>query len=195
MPRPLAPCVLALALLLHAPPAAAQEPSDGAMFHVDDASTPPRYLPAEAVVLPGSLVQLMLFGGRPHSLTLDERPDLDADLPGGEGVAEFRAPAEPGTYAFHDKHHPDMRGRLIVRAASDAVPANATPAPTPTPTPAVTPTPATPAPASGTYPAPEPGPPTATPGATPPTGRETPGAGLPALATLAAILAILRRRG
>lgn len=94
------------------------------MVHMDLSTDPPRYVPDEIALVPGGLVQLMLFGDAPaHSLTLDEDPSRSAEvLPGAEMVraAEFRAPDAPGRYPFHDKHS-GARGLLVVSAGETTI--------------------------------------------------------------------------
>jgi len=113
-----------LALLVTAPGAIAQarQPQTDYMVHMDLGASPPRYVPDELVLVPGGLVQLMLFGkGDAHTLTLDV-PGYAAIVPAGtqdgfyERSAEFRAPTQPGEYRFHDEKS-GATGRLIVQAA------------------------------------------------------------------------------
>lgn len=124
----LALLVASLPLVLAAAPAAAQEPEpqDAFMVHLDTSGAAPAYIPGTAqpfVIVPGGLMQLMLFGKGPaHSLTLDVDPSLEADVPASEQegfyerTAELHAPTVEGTYAFHDRHDPAAHGTLIVRA-------------------------------------------------------------------------------
>ena len=126
--RPLPLAFLLLALLASTPLSLAQEstPQRDWMVHMsrDDAGW--RYVPDRIVLLPGGLVQLMVFGEGQFSLTLDDLPDRDADIATTTGTvrtAELRAPDEPGEYPFHDRYHPEARGILVVRAAAPMAPA------------------------------------------------------------------------
>lgn len=118
----------ALALALAAPVAlSARTPQADYMVHMDLSGEVPKFIPNELTLLPGGVVQLMLFGkGAAHSLTLAE-PGYDADVAPGvadgyyERVAEFRGPTTPGTYAFHDKYSA-AKGTLIVASADAPTP-------------------------------------------------------------------------
>lgn len=132
--RLLLPALLVLALV---PLASAQDsPQQDVMVHMDGRDGAWTYVPATITLVPSGLVQLMIFGEGKHSLTLDDLPGYDADIasPGGPiRTAEFRAPETPGRYPFHDKHHPEAKGILIVSAAgasnaSAAQPASDAPA-------------------------------------------------------------------
>ncbi|HET6405211.1 MAG TPA: cupredoxin domain-containing protein [Candidatus Thermoplasmatota archaeon] len=135
--------LLALALVPLAPGAIAadhgDEPQEAWMLHVDNSDGALRFVPDRIVLVPGGTVQLMIFGQGHglYSVTLDGMPEYEAEVDtAGAGivhVAEFAAPTTPGEYPFHDKHHPEAKGLLIVKApsatsgaqASDAQPANA----------------------------------------------------------------------
>lgn len=126
---------LTFAMLLSAAPAAdpAEEPQDAWMLHLDGLAGSLRFVPDRIVLVPGGTVQLMVFGqghGR-YTVTLDDAPASEAEVDtAGAGVvhvAEFAAPLAPGEYPFHDRHHPEARGVLVVKAAGPDA-ASATPA-------------------------------------------------------------------
>lgn len=119
--------VLLLLALALAPSAAAETPQESWMVHVDGAGHALRFVPDRILVVPGGTVQLMVFGndhGR-YSLVLEEPPGFEAEVdtaaPGIVHIAEFAAPRTPGTYAFHDRHHPSARGILTVAAPSASI--------------------------------------------------------------------------
>lgn len=126
----LAPILLALPLLGAAASSEPTEPQDDWMVHMQRADGAWSYVPSTITLVPGGLVQLMVFGDGQFSLTLDDHPEFDADIVSQTGTvrtAEFRAPMQSGSYAFHDKHHPEARGTLVVapRAAAASVTAEA----------------------------------------------------------------------
>ena len=49
-----------------------------------------------------------------HSVTSDTADVFSRDVDGGE-KASLTAPSQPGTYAFHCKYHPNMKGTLTVK--------------------------------------------------------------------------------
>lgn len=118
--------VLSLVAMASTPSAAGEGetvPQNDWMVHMDNSTGTWRYVPNEIVLVPGGLVQLMVFGGGQYSLTLDAPPGYDADIATLEGAvrtAEFHAPLEEGRYPFHDKYHPEALGTLIVRALARA---------------------------------------------------------------------------
>lgn len=128
--------LLVLGAPLAFPTATAQSspPQDDYMVHLGKIDGEPAFVPNRLLIVPGGTVQLMIFGGGPNSLTLTDVEGYDADIPTeAEGVrtAEFRAPMEQGTYAFHDKYVPERRGVLVVQAREDESAAES-PASTPT---------------------------------------------------------------
>lgn len=116
------PALLALALALLAPAALAQQaPQQDWMVHMERTEDGWRYVPDTITLVPGGLVQLMVFGPGQFSLTLDGMPDYDADIASGEGTvrtSEFAAPATPGRYPFRDKYHPETTGLLVVQGTA-----------------------------------------------------------------------------
>lgn len=135
------PIVLAFALLVpFTPGTTAQEeeaPQDAWMLHVDGTAGSLRFVPDRIILVPGGTVQLMVFGqghGR-YSVTLDDAPEFEAEVdtaaPGAVHVAEFAAPTRPGEYPFHDKHHPEAKGLLVVKPAAGSAPASASDATVP----------------------------------------------------------------
>lgn len=106
------------------PQASAQEeaaPQNEWMVHMDKSTGSWRYVPERPVLVPGGLVQLMVFGEGQYSIVLDDLPSVSADIATTEGTirtAELVAPSEPGDYPFHDKYHPEARGVLVVREAA-----------------------------------------------------------------------------
>lgn len=126
---PMRTILLPLILLALLPAAAvAQDPApqSSVMIHMDGAGGSLRFIPARVVVTPGATVQLMIFGQDHglYSFTLDDDPSrealVDTSSPGTVHTAEFAAPDAPGEYAFHDRHHPQARGVLVVMAAGGA---------------------------------------------------------------------------
>lgn len=123
MPRLLLLPILAAPLALAATASAQDESQDAApqndwMIHMDRSSGAWRFLPERPVLVPGGMVQLMVFGNGQHSLVLDHSPSVGADIGSKEGTirtASFAAPTTPGAYPFHDKYHPEARGVLVVR--------------------------------------------------------------------------------
>lgn len=120
--------LVATALALLAPAALAQEPQpqDSWMVHVDGSGDSVRFVPDRLLVVPGGIIQLMIFGqghGR-YSLTLDEpgyEAEVDTSAGGVMHVAEFAAPKASGEYAFRDRHHESARGTLIVQRAAPSI--------------------------------------------------------------------------
>lgn len=161
-----------LAFALVALPGAFAQPQEGAMVHVakDKDTGAYSYVPERVEVFAGTPVELMIFGDAQHSMTSDDGL-FDADVRSTGSVASktFAAPDAAGSYAFHCKHHPEMKGVLVV-SARDAAPTSAA------------------APAAGA-PAPE----SPTPEA-PDEAREVPLPGVVALLALLALVAFGRRR-
>lgn len=120
------PLLLLACLALPIPSVAtsAGTPQQDVMVHLDTSGATPKFVPGTAVpieIAPGGLVQLMLFGKGPaHSLTLDDLPGYEADVPASdadgfyERTAELHAPTTPGSYRFHDRHDPSAVGTLVV---------------------------------------------------------------------------------
>jgi plastocyanin len=69
--------------------------------------------PASATIDAGEHVQFVNHDSVKHSVTADSGGSFDKDVAGnGEADVEF---SSPGTYAFHCKYHPAMKGTVIVR--------------------------------------------------------------------------------
>lgn len=119
----------ALALAILAPSVLAQaEPEDSWMIHMDGSGDALRFVPDKFAVVPGGIVQLMIFGSDhgKYSLVLEGARTYEAEVdtaePGVVHVAEFAAPSTPGDHAFFDKHHPGARGVLTVARAAASAP-------------------------------------------------------------------------
>ncbi len=70
---------------------------------------------APVTVAPGAVVAVTNMDAAGHTVTVDQGQAFDVDVRGSGGTGTFTAPAEPGSYAFHCKYHPNMHGTLIVK--------------------------------------------------------------------------------
>ena len=67
-------------------------------------------------VAPGAEVKVINMDTAEHTVTADQDATLfDVEVKENGGTATFKAPSEPGTYAFHCKYHPNMHGSLTVK--------------------------------------------------------------------------------
>jgi plastocyanin len=65
-------------------------------------------------VSPGGQINIVNKDTVEHSVTSDTAGVFSQDVDGGE-KATLTAPSQPGTYAFHCKYHPNMKGTLTVK--------------------------------------------------------------------------------
>jgi plastocyanin len=65
-------------------------------------------------VSPGATVMVMNSDPETHSVTADTGDAFDVTVEAGAS-ATFKAPDEPGSYAYHCSFHSDMHGMLSVR--------------------------------------------------------------------------------
>jgi plastocyanin len=70
---------------------------------------------APITVAPGAVVAVANVDAAGHTVTADQGQAFDVDVRGSGGTGTFTAPAEPGSYAFHCKYHPNMHGTLTVK--------------------------------------------------------------------------------
>jgi len=67
-------------------------------------------------VAPGAEVKVINMDTAEHTVTADQNATLfDVEVKENGGTATFKAPSEPGTYAFHCTYHPNMHGSLTVK--------------------------------------------------------------------------------
>ncbi|WP_052355065.1 cupredoxin domain-containing protein [Arthrobacter sp. I3] len=67
-------------------------------------------------VAPGAEVKVINMDTAEHTVTADQNATLfDVEVKENGGTATFKAPSEPGTYAFHCNYHPNMHGSLTVK--------------------------------------------------------------------------------
>ena len=67
-------------------------------------------------VAPGAEVKVINMDTAEHTVTADQDATLfDVEVKENGGTATFKAPSEPGTYAFHCNYHPNMHGSLTVK--------------------------------------------------------------------------------
>ena len=67
-------------------------------------------------VAPGAEVKVVNRDTAEHTVTADQGVALfDVEVQENGGTATFKAPSEPGTYAFHCTYHPSMHGSLTVK--------------------------------------------------------------------------------
>ncbi|MFY9918245.1 MAG: cupredoxin domain-containing protein [Mycobacterium sp.] len=65
-------------------------------------------------VAPGAEINIVNKDTVEHSVTSDTSGVFSQDVDGGENKT-LTAPSQPGTYQFHCKYHPNMKGTLIVK--------------------------------------------------------------------------------
>jgi plastocyanin len=65
-------------------------------------------------VAPGASVEVQNEDGFPHTVTADNG-EFDTGQIGGDGTAQFTAPSQAGSYAFHCNVHPTMKATLTVQ--------------------------------------------------------------------------------
>lgn len=65
-------------------------------------------------VAPGTQITVVNNDSVEHSVTSDTSGVFSQDVDGGENKT-LTAPMQPGTYQFHCKYHPAMKGTLIVQ--------------------------------------------------------------------------------
>ena len=61
----------------------------------------------------GALIGVVNEDDVKHTVTSDAAGVFDVEVP-PHGQAQFRAPANPGTYPYHCTYHPGMMGELVV---------------------------------------------------------------------------------
>lgn len=67
-------------------------------------------------VAPGAEVKVINMDTAEHTVTADQNATLfNVEVKENGGTATFKAPSEPGTYAFHCNYHPNMHGSLTVK--------------------------------------------------------------------------------
>lgn len=66
-------------------------------------------------VAPGAKVTVTNMDSVEHTVTADQGSAFDVEIKENGGTATFTAPAQPGTYAFHCRYHPNMHGTLTVK--------------------------------------------------------------------------------
>ena len=67
-------------------------------------------------VAPGAEVTVINKDTAEHTVTADQDATLfDVEVKENGGTATFKAPSEPGTYAFHCTYHSNMHGSLTVK--------------------------------------------------------------------------------
>lgn len=67
-------------------------------------------------VAPGAEVKVINMDTAEHTVTADQDVTLfDVEVKENGGTATFKAPSEPGTYAFHCTYHSNMHGSLTVK--------------------------------------------------------------------------------
>ena len=67
-------------------------------------------------VAPGAEVKVINMDTAEHTVTADQDATLfDVEVKENGGTATFKAPPEPGTYAFHCTYHSNMHGSLTVK--------------------------------------------------------------------------------
>ena len=67
-------------------------------------------------VAPGAEVKVVNMDTAEHTVTADQDVTLfDVEVKENGGTATFKAPTEPGTYAFHCTYHSNMHGSLTVK--------------------------------------------------------------------------------
>jgi plastocyanin len=66
-------------------------------------------------VAPGAEVTVTNMDTAEHTVTADDGSSFDVEVKENGGKATFKAPSQPGTYAFHCKYHPNMHGTLTVK--------------------------------------------------------------------------------
>ena len=67
-------------------------------------------------VAPGAEVKVTNMDSAEHTVTADQDATIfDVEVKENGGTATFKAPSEPGTYAFHCTYHPNMHGSLTVK--------------------------------------------------------------------------------
>ncbi len=65
-------------------------------------------------VAPGAEVTVANNDSVEHSVTSDTSGAFDVEVD-GHGKKTLTAPTQPGTYPFHCKYHPNMKGTLTVK--------------------------------------------------------------------------------
>lgn len=65
-------------------------------------------------VAPGAAINIVNNDSVEHSVTSDTADVFSQDVEGHENKT-LTAPSQPGTYPFHCKYHPNMKGTLIVK--------------------------------------------------------------------------------
>ncbi|MFF2243850.1 cupredoxin domain-containing protein [Arthrobacter sp. NPDC058130] len=67
-------------------------------------------------VAPGAEVKVVNMDTAEHTVTADQDATLfDVEVKENGGTATFKAPSQPGTYAFHCTYHSNMHGSLTVK--------------------------------------------------------------------------------
>ncbi|HET6399062.1 MAG TPA: cupredoxin domain-containing protein [Candidatus Thermoplasmatota archaeon] len=82
----------------------------GTSFHV--AIYNDRYEPASRTIAVGDAVDWLNHGNRAHTVTFDDGHDSGSLQPDQVHERVFR---DAGTYAYHCKFHPSMRGTIVVQ--------------------------------------------------------------------------------
>jgi len=71
-----------------------------------------KFDPGTVTVAPGTTVKWTNMGRTTHSVTADKGEWDSGDVPAGASyTATFNT---PGTYAYHCRQHPDMKGTIVV---------------------------------------------------------------------------------
>jgi len=111
---------MALLLTLTSVSLASGHPAGSATSHSVDAKGKPKIkilsftFTVPAKVRAGATIKIVNKDSFLHSVTSDDGTSFNVDAPGSKTVT-FKAPTTPGSYPFHCRIHPSMKGTLIVK--------------------------------------------------------------------------------
>jgi len=111
---------LAFLMTLTSVSLASGHPADTSASHSVDGKHKPKIkilsftFTVPARVRAGATVKIVNKDSFLHSVTSDDGTSFSVDAPGSTTVT-FKAPTTPGSYPFHCRIHPSMKGTLVVK--------------------------------------------------------------------------------